>query len=76
MIRKYVRYQDDNDGFSNFREYLSGSDPKNDNDRPSILADYESDNDVDGNISSRNSAGPTATRLLSLARLTSTLTAM
>ena len=38
----------DNDGFSNLREYLSGSDPQNDNDKPSILADFEGDNDVDG----------------------------
>ena len=38
----------DSDGYSNLREYLSGSDPQDDNDKPSILADFESDNDVDG----------------------------
>jgi len=38
----------DNDGFSNLREYLSGSDPEIYHDQPSILADPENDNDVDG----------------------------
>jgi len=38
----------DNDGFSNLREYLSGSDPQSEIDKPSILADPENDNDVDG----------------------------
>jgi hypothetical protein len=38
----------DNDGFSNLREYLSGSDPEIYHDQPSILADSENDNDVDG----------------------------
>ena len=38
----------DNDGFSNLREYLSGSDPEIHHDQPSILADPENDNDVDG----------------------------
>jgi hypothetical protein len=38
----------DNDGFCNLREYLSGSDPQLYYDQPSILADFENDNDVDG----------------------------
>ena len=38
----------DVDGFCNLREYLSGTDPRNQNDKPSILADFENDNDVDG----------------------------
>jgi YD repeat-containing protein len=38
----------DGDGFCNLREYLSGSNPQNVNDKPSILADFEGDNDVDG----------------------------
>jgi hypothetical protein len=38
----------DKDGFSNLREFLSGSDPQDDNDKPSVLADYGNDDDVDG----------------------------
>ena len=38
----------DNDGFSNLREFLSGSDPWNDGDRPGIIADFATDNVVDG----------------------------
>ena len=38
----------DHDGYSNLREYLSGSDPQNPADVPGVLADHDSDEDVDG----------------------------
>lgn len=38
----------DNDGFCNLREFLSLSDPRNDQDIPAILADVDVDNDTDG----------------------------
>ena len=39
----------DNDGYSNFREYLSGSHPSNEFDLPPVIADADMDDDVDGN---------------------------
>lgn len=38
----------DNDGYSNFREFLSGSHPNDELDLPSLTADADWDNDVDG----------------------------
>jgi Leucine Rich Repeat (LRR) protein/parallel beta helix pectate lyase-like protein/thrombospondin type 3 repeat protein len=38
----------DNDGYSNLREYLSNSDPWNDQDVPALLADFNFNNAVDG----------------------------
>lgn len=38
----------DNDGFSDFREFLSGSHPGNELDLPPLIADKDTDNDVDG----------------------------
>ncbi len=38
----------DNDGYINFREFLSGSHPLNEFDLPSLIADADMDNDVDG----------------------------
>jgi len=41
-------YDSDLDGFCNLREFLSQSDPWNDQDIPPIIADFEPDNDTDG----------------------------
>jgi hypothetical protein len=38
----------DSDGFINFREFLSGSHPKDEFDLPPLIADTDMDNDVDG----------------------------
>jgi len=38
----------DNDGYSNLREYLSDSDPWEETDIPSMIADTDAENDVDG----------------------------
>ena len=38
----------DNDGFSNLREYISGSNPESVEDLPALQYDYQSDGDVDG----------------------------
>jgi hypothetical protein len=39
----------DNDGYSNFREFLSGSLPSDEFDLPPVIADADMDDDVDGN---------------------------
>ena len=38
----------DQDGYSNLREYLSGSDPWDEQDLPNMIADHDTDNDCDG----------------------------
>jgi YD repeat-containing protein len=38
----------DNDGFSNLREYLSGTNPQGNQSMPGILSDFDGDKDVDG----------------------------
>ena len=38
----------DQDGYSNLREYLSGSAPWDDQDLPSLIADVDADNNCDG----------------------------
>jgi hypothetical protein len=38
----------DQDGYCNLREYLSGSNPRNELDLPAILADVDTDIDCDG----------------------------
>ena len=43
-----AREDADMEGFSNLREYISGTDPRDDQDIPSIIADDDGDNDVDG----------------------------
>jgi hypothetical protein len=37
-----------NDGYSNFQEYLAGTDPQNDQDVPDASADLNHDGDMDG----------------------------
>ena len=56
-------FQDnDNDGFSNFREYLAGTSPTDGLELPPMIADADTDNDVDASdmslfIDSFNSTG-------------------
>ncbi len=41
-------YDDDVDGYCNLREYLSGSNPKNEYDIPDCIANFDNGNGVDG----------------------------
>ncbi|PID65006.1 MAG: hypothetical protein CR962_00390, partial [Gammaproteobacteria bacterium] len=45
-VNEFTDY--DLDGFSDLREFLSGSDPENSQDIPVIIADSDSDMDIDG----------------------------
>ena len=43
-----AREDADEDGYSNLREYVSGTDARDDQDIPPIIADDDADSDVDG----------------------------